>query len=808
MPQEALFKSGYRKKFIFLDLETTHLDMREGKIMEVGAVEAELFIGKTGVGVKFGKAFSTLINPEIEPSETALMLTGIATEDLAKASLWNEVKEELQDFLGDAVLVGHNLSFDLGYLQNQGLTLKNKYLDTLEVAQTLLPLADSHSLEYLAESLGVLKGVSHRALADSQNTAQVLAAVLNEFLTFPKILKTEILELFAGSQLAFAQLIMDLPEISLPRGKKQPVQAFQTVHGPSLDLAPNTVISLPLAFTKQEQVLKELANRKEQTWVAVSHDIHLSSLPEEVKIPNPAWALCDKRLATIKSQANLSDLARKIFIKIAIFRQFSGSLDLSQIKWNWTERDSLGVLTCVPEICQAHGCDYTKLLEGRIPVVRFSTLETIFALVHDWQLDLAKQKLLLLDLSSIEEEFTENSSQTLNLRKLRGRLAQIYPIDERVMSFFSQTPKEVELLANEIDLFFGILHLVYLKREGSFAQNLIVAEGEITTERFQKLIFPAKKLATKLQEFSKHLGTRILLEPLELRLELKNLQAAIQRAAEFLNEFFVSPEDEQIYWLKFNDTWVDLSRVPRNLQENFRDFIKKFETVSILETSLPSLAFSYFQRRLGLENFLIQTLPSVTGTRAITVKLLAKPASFEQSASFLRSLPGKSLAVLPNETTLKEYFTALVKNKTSQEVLAYKYSGNISMLRAKATKPIFLLLLTTNALLRYWPNLPELDNLVVFRVPFEASGSRPSLFGIDPRDSFPSHVLPRAVNLLHRMVARFLAANSGRRAIFILDPRVLNDYDQTFLNYFAEFPDFQTQAIDNLPGFGDKSRET
>src|SRR5437867_1684206 len=106
----------YRKKFIALDLETTHLDMREGKIMEVGAAEAELVWDETSKRIKVisGKTFSSLVNPEIEPSTIALSLTGIKKEDLEIAPSWKQVRPELESFLGSVMIIGHNVEFDLG----------------------------------------------------------------------------------------------------------------------------------------------------------------------------------------------------------------------------------------------------------------------------------------------------------------------------------------------------------------------------------------------------------------------------------------------------------------------------------------------------------------------------------------------------------------------------------------------------------------------------------------------------------------------------------------------------------------------
>src|SRR3989338_7853398 len=312
----------YRKKFISLDLETTHLDVKEGRIMEVGAVEIELVfdpstsLGTSGpVKVNFGKTFSTLVNPEIEPSETALLLTGIKKEELAAAPKWPEVRKDLESFVGTGIILGHNIGFDLGYLANQGLNLKkNLSLDTLELAQTLLPLFVSHSLEYLGEHFQVLEDEPHRALVDSQNAGRVLPAILNEFLKYPVSLRQDIRKLLENSQVSFRDMVLDLPvslktasrggpETKGSKGGKGVKNRENTETLPSadinLDFKDKTIYCFPISHSFDASILNHLKAKKEQAIVGVSHTLNLDFLPDADKISSPRTALCDIRVARL-----------------------------------------------------------------------------------------------------------------------------------------------------------------------------------------------------------------------------------------------------------------------------------------------------------------------------------------------------------------------------------------------------------------------------------------------------------------------------------------------------------------------------
>ena len=91
-----------------LDLETTGLDAKSDRIIDVGAVK---FRGDKQLGV-----FHSLVNPRVRLPEFIVSLTGISQADVDTAPDWDAVRDELREFIGDARLVGHNVEFDVGFL--------------------------------------------------------------------------------------------------------------------------------------------------------------------------------------------------------------------------------------------------------------------------------------------------------------------------------------------------------------------------------------------------------------------------------------------------------------------------------------------------------------------------------------------------------------------------------------------------------------------------------------------------------------------------------------------------------------------
>ena len=106
-------------------------------------------------------------------------LTGITLAELAEAPPPETVVSQLAAFVGDAWVVGHNVAFDLGFLEAQGLPPSAVRLDTAELASILLPGAPSYALQRLAEELRSPTR-AHRALDDAEAAALLLSRLFRE----------------------------------------------------------------------------------------------------------------------------------------------------------------------------------------------------------------------------------------------------------------------------------------------------------------------------------------------------------------------------------------------------------------------------------------------------------------------------------------------------------------------------------------------------------------------------------------------------------------------------------------------------
>ena len=83
------------------------------------------------------------------------------------------VSKDLETFIGNDIIVGQNIEFDLGFLLNKGLTLLNPYYDTRDIAYIVLPYLKDYSLNSLTRELNIIHDNPHRALSDAEITSSV-----------------------------------------------------------------------------------------------------------------------------------------------------------------------------------------------------------------------------------------------------------------------------------------------------------------------------------------------------------------------------------------------------------------------------------------------------------------------------------------------------------------------------------------------------------------------------------------------------------------------------------------------------------
>jgi len=221
------------KTLIAFDLETSGLDPRRDSVIEIGAVRFR--------GDRVEDEFSTLVNPGHPVSNFITELTGITDAMLAAAPRIDSVLPELEAFVGDEPILGHNVAFDTGFMQVRGLFEYNATLDTFDLASIMRPHAGRYSLQSLATALHVPVREAHRALDDAHTTRAVFLRLYEELLEVPFPLIEEIArlgeEIEWGAGWVFDQAYRTLLEEGATRSAP-PLELFTPAPKPRGELQP------------------------------------------------------------------------------------------------------------------------------------------------------------------------------------------------------------------------------------------------------------------------------------------------------------------------------------------------------------------------------------------------------------------------------------------------------------------------------------------------------------------------------------------------------------------------------------------
>ncbi len=154
----------YVPDYFVFDLETTGINVNRDQIIEISSLKV--------VQGKVVKEFSTLVNPHRHIPEAASAVNHITDELVADAPELEEALGNFLSFIGDGILVGHNIhNFDTNFVYDAvwslfGRAFSNNYVDTLFVARKCLPQLPHHTLGDISQYFHISTQGAHRALAD------------------------------------------------------------------------------------------------------------------------------------------------------------------------------------------------------------------------------------------------------------------------------------------------------------------------------------------------------------------------------------------------------------------------------------------------------------------------------------------------------------------------------------------------------------------------------------------------------------------------------------------------------------------
>lgn len=165
------------QNYVAVDLETTGLDAKRDRIIEVGAIR-----------VRDGgeeEIFHSLVNPRRRLEPRIRELTGIRDEMVEQAPDIGEIIAEIVDFCEGLPLLGHHVIFDYSFLKraavNRGIAFDKDGIDTLKLCRRLMPEGQPKNLEAACAFFGITRAGAHRALKDAVDAHRLYQALAGRY---------------------------------------------------------------------------------------------------------------------------------------------------------------------------------------------------------------------------------------------------------------------------------------------------------------------------------------------------------------------------------------------------------------------------------------------------------------------------------------------------------------------------------------------------------------------------------------------------------------------------------------------------
>lgn len=162
-------------EYAIVDIETSGGTPKESKVIEIAIIIHD--------GIRVIDSYQTLINPEKNIDWYVTKLTGISNKDVANSPKFYEVAKTIYQLLENRVFVAHNIGFDYpivrGEFKSLGLDIRLPHMCTIQTARVLIPNADSYGLKNLSNHLNIELDSHHRAMADTQATAEIFAQLFS-----------------------------------------------------------------------------------------------------------------------------------------------------------------------------------------------------------------------------------------------------------------------------------------------------------------------------------------------------------------------------------------------------------------------------------------------------------------------------------------------------------------------------------------------------------------------------------------------------------------------------------------------------
>jgi DNA polymerase III epsilon subunit family exonuclease len=740
--------------FVSLDLETTGITPETDKIIEFGAVKFDLN------GEAERKSF--LINPGIKLPDLITHITNIKDDDLKDAPKITEKISEIEEFIKDCPIVGHNIQFDLNFLVNNGVKIPETSYDTFELSAILLPNLPSYSLEILSHELDLQHKDKHRALDDSIAAMELFTKLIKKIESLPTPLFQKVQTLSQKSNCPLKNLFSKLknnPQESPPLPpQKTPPQTNTDQAQAIIETQENSFFETTPPY---EALIKDLLSKIENNdYLAIPKylfDKIVNELPAEInKIDIPENYLDPKKLRDFEKQEFFEDFELKAVLKYLIWENQTQSKLLKEVALFGEERSTL------KRICAVKHQDPPK------------SSPTICTHQYLIQAQPQAKNLYLINYDSFAKTVFYENAENIKIDLLLSPLNELKRIKPEAQT--------IDSLISKCTILFGLIGVFFEKNND---QNPYGARAEIRPSTLENKEWQEMNaLINNLIEISHELAEIKDDQTLPHLQDWKN-------QLNILKKTFENPDlENNILIIEINyyeDTVVQMT--PININEKITKSLSPYENFKIIDES--------FEVKFGL-NLPIKKITTTPESLELTISedqadplLLIKEVlkNSDKIAFIFNSKKQLEKTTLILSKNLNDPELDLVSQTTGS---ANKVAEKFQQSKAKKT----LLLTTTSA----WINFPytdQIQTLIIDKIPFDAP-SNIFLYTISKnyQNAFTELQIPLAITSFRKILNKLKFPSPK---VFILDDRLAKkDYNRPILDLLNQLTPVKIAKLSNL----------
>ena len=758
------------KIYCSLDIETSGFDPLKDEVLEVGMVVFKV-IGEDKK-IQVIEEWTQVFKPTKPVEAKILGLTGIKQEELDNAPLFGEFKDEIQSKLSDAVIVGHNVIFDIKFLESLGIKFSGQVIDTLELVQWILPTHHSYNLENLMHYFGISHKNAHRALADAKACLEVLIKLLETYKNFPEELLNQIQKLIKSQKFMWASLLPLNIEKQNQRIQKALKFSKEKIANEALKLENQTIYNFPLGSDIIADIIPILVKQRNKSLLVVPKKQEAIKLWKQTGI-EAVWdneQLFDQKKFELFINKELSPDECRFGLKILVWKftnwQTTALLDLNLSFFGGQFKQFIS------------GNNTSHSDKAKVLVI------DIFTFLNNPEKKLfGNRQIIFVGLAEFENAISLNLSDRVSWGGVNYLLKSIFNPELGIGDIKNKKIIEDLLLAS--DLFFGIVNALLQTNPPSFVDIAITEEFK-NSEKFNKIKSAAEGFVNKLTESN-------------IKLKLAVIEKIIQNLESFFNE-----EPNRVKWLELSDKRCSLNNSPLHIYKRALEVFEKYQKCLFIDSLAPKEALKYFVDRLGISSWTLTKvdMPSsktnkdlFSKAQSISCQIKAANLKNEELLSLVNkaSLPAAVLFAAPKP--LKEFYDINYKVlKTYATLLAQSSSGgNNKLFNNFAINPNGLLLMTDRSLLKTLsaavensrPAKLSVKTLIILRLPFDpVSHPYAQALAATYPNAFEAMALPKALHNFHLLISFF--NTKILKNVYLFDSKLDKGYAKAFSEYLDQ----------------------